>query len=132
MRKIKDNITKDKIKKAVRLFCIVFILYNIIFIVSALILWGTFHVINADIGFANAASANSLSWLAGYIVPGAPGGIGIREVVLVWLLETECLPEIVILAAVLLRVCVILGDFLSFLGAVFMDAFKKRKGTGNA
>lgn len=132
VRKLRDNITGDKIKKVVRLFCIVFILYSIVFVVSALILLRIFYILNANIGFANVASANALSWLAGYIVPGAPGGIGIREVVLVWLLEAECLPEIVILAAVLLRVCVILGDFLSFLGAVFMDAIKRRKETGNA
>lgn len=131
-RRIINYINRVNIKKVVRLFCIVFILYNIIFVVSALILWGIFYVLNADIGFANAASANSLSWLAGYIVPGAPGGIGIREVVLVWLLEAECMPELVILAAVLLRICVILGDFLSFLGAVFMDGLKRRKGIRNA
>ena len=131
-RKIKSYLTKDNFKKAVRLFCVVLILYTGVFLVSALILFGIFYILNADIGFANVASANALSWLAGYIVPGAPGGIGIREVVLVWLLEAECLPELVILAAVLLRVCVILGDFLSFLGAVFMDALKKRKEIRNA
>lgn len=131
-RKIKNYINKDNIKKIIRLFCIVFILYTIVFLVSALILRGIFYILNADISFANVASANALSWLAGYIVPGAPGGIGIREVVLVWLLEAECLPEMVILAAVLLRICVILGDFLSFLGAVFMDGLKRRKETGNA
>ena len=131
-RKIKSYLTKDNFKKAVRLFCVVLILYTVVFLVSALILFGIFYILNADIGFANVASANALSWLAGYIVPGAPGGIGIREVVLVWLLEAECLPELVILAAVLLRVCVILGDFLSFLGAVFMDALKKRKEIRNA
>ena len=132
VRKMKDNITGDKIKKVVRLFCIVFILYNIVFVVSALILFGIFYIFKADIGFANVASANALSWLAGYIVPGAPGGIGIREVVLVWLLEAECLPELVMLSAVLLRVCVILGDFLSFLGAIFMDGLKRRKEVRNA
>ena len=131
-RKIKNYITRDNIKKVVRLFWIVFILYNIVFVVSALILWGIFYILNADIGFANVASANALSWLAGYIVPGAPGGIGIREVVLVWLLEAECLPELVMLSAVLLRICVILGDFLSFLGAIFMDGLKRRKEIRNA
>ena len=131
-RKIKNYVNKDNIQKIIRLFGIVFILYTIVFFVSALILRGIFYILNADISFANVASANALSWLAGYIVPGAPGGIGIREVVLVWLLEAECLPELVILAAVLLRICVILGDFLSFLGAVFMDGFKRRKEIRNA
>lgn len=131
-RKIKNYITRDNIKKVVRLFWNVFILYNIVFVVSALILWEIFYILNADIGFANVASANALSWLAGYIVPGAPGGIGIREVVLVWLLEAECLSELVMLSAVLLRICVILGDFLSFLGAVFMDGLKRRKEIRNA
>ena len=132
IRKMKDNITEDKIKKVVRLFCVVFILYTIVFTVSALILWRILYILKTDIGFANVASANALSWLAGYIVPGAPGGIGIREVVLVWLLEAECLPELVILSAVLLRICVIFGDFLSFLGAVFMDGLKRRKEIRNA
>lgn len=124
--KIKKYVNKNITKKVMQLFCTAFLLYNVVFLVSALTLRVIFCILDADISFAKVASANSLSWLAGYIVPGAPGGIGIREVVLVWLLETECLPELVMLAAVLLRICVIVGDFLSFLGALFVEKIRRK------
>lgn len=128
-KKIAHFLTKEVVLTVIKTIPI----YIATIMVTALMLTLIFFaILNMPINYASVASANSLSWLAGYIVPGAPGGIGIREVVLVWLLEAECLPELVILAAVLLRICVIFGDSLSFLGAVFMDSLKRRKEVRNA
>lgn len=133
--KYRENITCFLNKKVFLTILKTVPIYIVTIMITALILAVIFWtILDTPISYAGVASANSLSWLAGYIVPGAPGGIGIRETILVWLLESEGALEYIMLAAVIFRICLILGDFLSFLGAVFMDAFKRkrRKGTRNA
>lgn len=104
-----------------------FIIYGVIRLISAFILYYIFKVIlGIDFSYSAVASADALSWLAGYVVPGAPGGIGIREVVLMWLLEAKCQKENIILVAVLLRLCAITGDFLTFLTGCLVMRLSKR------
>lgn len=65
------------------------------------------------------------AWLIGYVVPGAPGGLGVRELVLLWQLD-GILPEPQILsAAVMNRIVTTLGDFCFFCQAVWMQKFLK-------
>jgi|GWRWMinimDraft_15_1066023.scaffolds.fasta_scaffold00975_4 hypothetical protein len=93
---------------------IVVLLYLLFFLSGGLICWFLSSSLSdnwqaqriAVTGFAYVAS-----WLAGYISPGAPGGIGVREAALVLLLgntigETEAL-----LLGVALRVVTTFGDF---------------------
>ena len=73
-----------------------------------------------------------LSWLIGYITPGAPGGIGVRELVLVAILtETGTAVESTIVqAAVTTRLITIVGDLLAFLGVLlFRWLFRKAADT---
>ena len=56
----------------------------------------------------------ALAFLLGFIVPGAPGGIGIREVFIVVLLSTTIGAGLALRIAVLLRFASIVGDFLRF------------------
>ena len=58
-----------------------------------------------------------LSWIAGFIVPGSPGGIGVREATLTLLLGGVLGADNVLLAAVIYRVITTLGDFVSLLFA---------------
>lgn len=55
------------------------------------------------------------SWAAGFVVPGAPGGLGIREAVLVAVLGGTLGESGTLLAAVLFRLVTTLGDGLFFL-----------------
>lgn len=104
-----------------------FIIYVINFGLSGLLLSLIFRILHCKINFINIASANILAWLAGYVVPGSPGGIGIREAVLILLLSVEYSKGVVALAAVLLRVCGIVGDFLSYFMVLWLEVSKKRK-----
>lgn len=63
----------------------------------------------------------ALAWVAGFLVPGAPAGLGIREVVLVWLYGPEIGQGIVIGLAFLLRMVTGLGDVLAFVLAWSLD-----------
>ncbi|SDH50722.1 hypothetical protein [Roseospirillum parvum] len=58
------------------------------------------------------AGAFLLAWTAGFLVPGAPGGLGVRESVFV-LLAAPLAPEATVLAAALgVRLATTLGDLL--------------------
>lgn len=104
-----------------------FIIYVINFMLSGLLLSLIFKILHCKIDFINIASTNILAWLAGYVVPGSPGGIGIREAVLILLLNVEYSKGVVALAAVLLRICGIAGDFLSYFMVLCLEVSKKRK-----
>ena len=55
------------------------------------------------------------AWLIGYVAPGAPAGIGVREVAVTWLLGDLTTPAILTFTVVLARVVSIIGDALFFL-----------------
>ena len=68
-----------------------------------------------------------LSWLAGFITPGAPGGIGIRELILTTSIAGSGIAResVVLSASVLYRFVSILGDLMAFL-FVFVFCLRKR------
>ena len=59
----------------------------------------------------------SLAWVAGFIIPGAPGGIGVREVVLIFFFQLIGEPES-IAVAIALRFVTLLGDIFFLLLAI--------------
>lgn len=64
-----------------------------------------------------AGGAYVVAWLVGLVTPGAPAGVGVREMVLIFLLghaipETELLPAVVVS-----RLVTVAGDVLFFIGA---------------
>lgn len=68
---------------------------------------------------APAIAAYALSWTAGFVIPGAPGGLGVREAGLVLSLKGLAPEADLVLFAVLLRVATILGDLVFFAVATF-------------
>ncbi|MCA0433895.1 MAG: hypothetical protein LCH46_11600 [Proteobacteria bacterium] len=65
-----------------------------------------------------AGVAYVLAWLAGFVVPGSPAGLGIREVVLLYLLAGRY-PEATLLVVILAcRIVTTLGDILFYLVAL--------------
>ncbi len=60
-------------------------------------------------------SENTVAWLIGFVVPGAPGGIGIREAVLQIMSEGTFFSELILVAAILQRISTIFGDVLAYI-----------------
>lgn len=58
-----------------------------------------------------------ISWLAGLVTPGAPAGLGVRELVLLFLLHGVIAEPYLLLAVVLGRVVTVVGDVLLWLFA---------------
>jgi uncharacterized membrane protein YbhN (UPF0104 family) len=63
-----------------------------------------------------------IAWLAGLVTPGAPAGIGVRELVLLFLLKGLVLESDLLLAVFLSRVVTIAGDVLFFLAALCLPS----------
>lgn len=57
--------------------------------------------------------AFAASWLIGFITPGAPAGLGVREAVLVFWLTDSMPPAAVVALVLALRIATTLGDLLS-------------------
>ena len=67
---------------------------------------------------ARLVSVVSIAWLAGYITPGAPGGLGVREALLVLGLSPLIGEAEAMIAAFALRLVTIQGDLFFFLIAL--------------
>lgn len=68
-----------------------------------------------------------LSWLLGFLMPGAPGGVGVRETVIVALLAPYVPSDPVLLAIILYRIVNTIGDLLAFGWNAAVCAVKGRK-----
>jgi len=69
-----------------------------------------------------------LAWVLGFIVPGTPGGIGIREVILAELYAQELGQGIAIGLSIVLRVITSLGDLVTFGLAYWVSCTTKSGG----
>jgi hypothetical protein len=63
----------------------------------------------------SAIGASAVAWLAGFLIPGAPSGAGVREAALSLGTESSATAAEVAASIVLFRLVTLLGDFLAFL-----------------
>ena len=63
-----------------------------------------------------------VSWIAGYVIPGASAGIGVREASIILILSTIILPQEASLIAILMRAVTILGDIVFYLIAKYVES----------
>jgi uncharacterized membrane protein YbhN (UPF0104 family) len=61
-----------------------------------------------------------LAWLAGLVTPGAPAGVGVRELVLFFLLKNLVIEGDLLLAIIIGRLVTVGGDLLFYLGAILI------------
>ena len=66
-----------------------------------------------------------IAWVLGYIVPGASGGIGIREAALLILLGPLLGGSLVSALALVHRLITIIGDFLGYLIVILQERKKE-------
>ena len=75
-------------------------------------------------------SAGIVSWFVGFVTPGVPGGIGVREAVLLLMLSPILPDGVVLFAAVLQRLAFILSDIFSWIIGKIIEG--KTAGAGEA
>lgn len=106
-----------------KVFLLLFVIYTVTMLIPAALL---VFIISGVLGVSltiHAAilvvTAYMLSWVVGYVVP-IPGGLGIREAILVLILSPVCGPQIATVAALLHRVASIIGDVIAFFVEVIL------------
>jgi len=72
----------------------------------------------------------AISWVVGFVVPGAPGGIGVREFVFIYLTRENELSNYIILAAVIHRLITVLGDVSAYICSKFIEKHMTRSERG--
>ncbi len=107
---------------------IFFVLANYVafLLISALILFLVYYLF-FDLKFSveiffSVIFVGLIAWLLGFVVPGAPGGVGIREAIILLLLPKMIAisPEITVAGALIYRVVTLLGEVLTlFLAKLF-------------
>lgn len=95
------------------------LLYSIMFITTGAILYFILVIITPG-GFScwkllQVIFIFTLAWVAGYIVPGAPGGVGIREAILIIMLSASYEASVIAMASLILRFITILGDIMTYI-----------------
>ena len=120
--------------KALRNFQSAFSLPNLIKIFKlTLLLFGFFfgmgfveyivfaNLLGMDISFLYILCLFTITWLGMFIIPGAPGGIGIREFIVILLLSPIYGPDDPTIGILVFRVVTVLGDALLLpIGSVFL------------
>lgn len=94
--------------------------YMLIFIFNGLILSWILREVGVDISknvfIYKIIGAYSVSWIIGFLTPGAPGGIGVREAVISLLLKGSATSiDLIIIAVVITRIVSIMGDIMGVL-----------------
>lgn len=91
--------------------------YYLIFLVGAFTLvWVVSFVSIKDLNnsiIGIIVSSYVVSWFIGFITPGSPGGIGIRETVLLFFLSNFMQTDVIIASLILHRILNISGDFFA-------------------
>lgn len=127
---IKRNLLVDtdkiNLKLIVRSSIIVIIIYFFYYGFVSLILFylsNYFWSLNSH-QFFIFLGAYSLGWLLGFITPGAPGGLGVREAVIIAFLTPSLGAPRALVIALVFRLITIFGDFLFSLLAYFLSLIK--------
>lgn len=74
----------------------------------------------------------AIAWTVGFVLPGAPGGLGAREAVLTAALVTVTTPENALVIALGLRLCTVLSDVFFFAGGSAAHLIQSRLGADGA
>jgi hypothetical protein len=81
----------------------------------------------SNISWARVIPAFALSWVAGFVTPGAPAGLGVREALLVGGTAPLYGPGTALSTALVLRLVTVVGDGLAFLAGWGLQARSGRR-----
>ncbi len=97
-----------------------FLLYIAFFLIAGGVLFGVANSVstikNID-HFGIIITTFAFSWIAGFVTPGSPAGVGVREAIIIFSLNRIVAEPESLLIALLFRMITIVGDILFFLGS---------------
>jgi uncharacterized membrane protein YbhN (UPF0104 family) len=102
------------LRRHLRAFAWALALYAVFFVISGLVLWLLARGATAHPGsvLRSLVAVVTTAWLLGFVVPGAPAGLGIREAIMIMMLQPQFGEASALLLAALYRVATFGGDAL--------------------
>lgn len=125
----------DKLKKIISKRFVLLIIKNCTinifsFVSHGFILFLVFkYILEVNVSYSQlqlVISTYTFSWLVGYITPGSPAGIGIRESFLLIMLSSSFGKESTLMAALIIRLISIIGDIFLFIIGILVAYFFNR------
>lgn len=102
-----------------RVFLLLFLIYAITLLIPGFILVLIFiNILGMKLAIHTVMlvlAGSMISWMLGYIVIGSPGGIGIKEGVMILLIGPVCGRPLTTVAMILHRIASIIGDIFAYL-----------------
>ena len=116
-----------KLLDSFRCICLVYLSYFIFFFIAGLLLVSIVSIfLNINLIIcAKIIAIFSIAWLAGFIIPGAPGGIGVREAVIIFFISPIIGEPQSIAVSIALRIVTLLGDVWFFVISEKTTNFKQ-------
>lgn len=84
---------------------------------GALLYLAQYFLYDSSVSLIQFIVVAAVSFIAGFLMPGSPAGIGVREYVFISLLSAQMQIELVLTLALLFRLLTIIGDFLFFMSS---------------
>lgn len=124
-KKIREVLGRIMSRNFLKTFLLNILIYALVLIMlgSTLLLTAQGMNLALNISGFELIAVYIISWLAGFIIIGAPGGIGIRELVISLLIADTALSGPILVAAVIQRIVTIIGDVAAYL----ISCFKRKK-----
>ena len=128
--KILDKLMAEiDLKLCIKALFVIILYYIVTFIFMGFINLFVFESMNSSWSLSLTDYMNILfifiiSWIAGLIVPGAPGGIGVREAIFIFISSHSYDIFIIVLASILIRLVNIAGDVLFVIINIYFKKFK--------
>jgi hypothetical protein len=124
-RDIKDNTTELRPSLLLLRLCVAFLLM----VLWAFTFLATIMLLGQEMTFSLGITVMGLfmlSWVAGFLTPGAPSGLGVREVVMLMFMAGTLNEGILISAMVMHRMLTLIGDLFAYGVALVYASAKKR------
>lgn len=127
-KKIAELVQEYTWGKFLKTLLMALIQYAVVLLSLGIIMVFLYLYMGGDINWRNSSlivSGYIIAWVLGFIIPGASGGIGVREFLITILLGSVVGTELVLMLSVIHRLITIIGDFLAYL--VMLILRRKRK-----
>ncbi len=94
--------------------------YELFFIIGGTLTYFLIQSMSAgeSISYLQIVSTSTLAWIGGFIIFVAPGGLGVREAIFIWLIPDSSLQALVAVSILSLRLVTVLGDVAAYLVSI--------------
>lgn len=107
-----------------------FLLYSVFFLfyaITYLVLLVTIFDVSFNLNsIVLTIGASIFSWVIGFVVPGAPGGIGIREVVMIAVSGNVVDRDIIVVSIIIFRFVTLMSDIIIFVSSILIKSILER------